>query len=255
MLRNGGYGGLVLDGGLWGVLAASGLRKLLIDECCSVEVFGFNNNEGLFPEVHRSYKFSASVFEKGGRTDQIRVTFGHSDFNALARFDSACVVIRSEEIRNDQRGSFPVAEVRNLEHYRAERTISSHPSLEGSEWEVDTYSRELNAGEQRHFFVTKERGFFPLFQGAQFGLFGIHSARLPEHWVDPGNKGAGVFLRKKQEGRILDAIAEYLEVRGPIAGTKTAAAQAWLAHGAAGGRGLARPRPGPLGHGGTAACG
>ena len=227
MLRDGGYGGLVLDGGLWGDLAASGLRKLLIDECGSVEVFGFNNNEGLFPEVHRSYKFSASMFKKGGRTDQIRVTFGHSDFHALEMFDSTAVVILSDEIRQDLRDSFPVAEVRNLEHYRAERTISSHAPLDAEPWSIDTYSEELNSGRHRPLFSSKATRSLPVIQGAQFGLFSVHNGKVPEYWLEPDSTGAA-FVRRKQESRILDAIAEHLEQHGRITGTKTAAAQAWL---------------------------
>lgn len=227
MLRNEGYGGLVLDGGLWNDLAASGLRRLLIDECSSVEVCGFNNNEGLFPDVDRRYKFSASVFKKGGRTDQIYVTFMHSNFDALARFDSTAVVILSDEIRQDLRDSFPVAEVRNLEHYRAERTISSHAPLDAEPWSIDTYSEELNSGRHRPHFSSRAARSLPVLQGAQFGLFGVHSGKVPEYWLEPDSTGAA-FVRQKQVNRILDAIVEHLEQNVRIKGTKTAAAQAWL---------------------------
>ena len=98
--------GLVLDGGLWNDLAASWTEGLLIDEGSNVEVFGSNNNEGLFPDVDRRYKFSASVFQKGGKS-RSDPDLHAPDFRTLTRFDSVAVVIPGDEIRTTYATAIP----------------------------------------------------------------------------------------------------------------------------------------------------
>lgn len=228
MLRDGGYGGLVLDGGLWSDLAASGLRRLLVDECGGVEICGFNNNEGLFPDVHRSYKFSASVFQKGRRADAVRAIFMQRDFSVLSRFDTMAIAVPSDQIRHSARDSYPIPEFRSEEHYRAERTLAAHPVLDEAPWDIDTYSRELNAGEQRSLFQDLRPGFYPLLQGEQFNIFGGHFGELPLLGVDPSDAGTGGFLRQKQRKRISDGIARWLEERGMLRGNRANAVAGWV---------------------------
>jgi hypothetical protein len=229
ILKNDGKAGLVLDGGLWGDLAASGLRALLLDQSRTTGVCGFINRKPIFKDIDNRMKFGANVFQKGGRTETLPAVFMREDLDDLRRFDSLAVAMLVDDIRNDPRDSYPVPEVRNEEHYRAERHLTHHPSLSEAPWNIDTYSRELNAGEQREYFLDEPKpGYYPLIEGQQFNLFGIHQGALPSKWLNPSDRGAGGFLREKQRGRILDAIAERLESTGKLRGSKQSAALAWI---------------------------
>jgi hypothetical protein len=211
--EDGGAAGLVVDGGLWNDLAANGLRAMLLDEARLEALCGFTNNGGLFPDVHRSYKFGCVVWRRGGRTASFPAVFMQLEWSDLEHFDQRAATLDAEAIRTDPRDSYPMPEVRGPEHAAAERALSTQPVLGGPPWEVDIYSRELNAGEQRHYFHPEQAtGRLPVLQGAQFNHWGVHDAELPEFWVDPSNDptAAGAFLRAKQEGRILAAIAEHL---------------------------------------------
>ena len=229
LLRADGRAGLVLDAGLWSDLAASGLRRLLLDENRVHGVCGFHNREGLFADVDPRQRFAASVFQKGGRTDTLRAVFMQDDFAALDAFETLAIPMSVETIRSDRRDSYPVPEVRSVPHYEAERAMSAHPALEDAPWSIDTYSRELNLGEQRKYFLDKARGRLPLFKGEQFGLFGVHDGESPEKWVDPGEQGAGGFLRNKQRGRVIEAVADWLVATGKIReSNKRRSAEEWI---------------------------
>jgi hypothetical protein len=229
LLREGGRAGVVVDSGLWHDLAASGLRVLLFDQSHEVSVCGFSNNRGLFEDVHRSYKFCTTAFTKGGRLETLRAIFMQFDFGALDQFDSLAIDIAADEIRADRRDSYPVPEVRSRQHYEAERAMSAHPALEDAPWNVDTYSRELNAGEQRSYFLDKAAGRYPLFKGENFGLFGVEQGELPSNWVDPSERGAGGFLRRKQIARVIEEVANYLVGAGSIGqANKNKAAEEWI---------------------------
>ena len=229
-LRAGGDAGLVLDGGLWSDLAANGLRRMLLDACTVSAVCGFTNNAGLFPDIHRSYKFTATVFRKGQETEEMPAIFMQHTFSDLGHFDSRAVSLPAQEIREDPRDSYPVPEIRSADHWRAQHALTSPPSLCDPRWDMEVYSRELNAGEQRHFFMLrKSKTSIPLIQGTNYNHFGVHQGDLPEFWVSLRDKGVGGFLRKKQEGRILTAIADYIsDCGGSLKGSKRDSALAWI---------------------------
>jgi hypothetical protein len=229
LLKEGGRAGLVLDGGIWGDLVASGLRALLLDESRVEAVCGFVNRKPIFVDVEPRMRFSANVFQRGERTETLRAVFMREDLDDLKQFDSLAVAIPAEEVRKDVRGSYPVPEVRSTQHYVAERSLTRHPSLDAEPWDVDTYSREMHAGEQKDYFLdSMAPGCYPLIQGEQFNLFGVHQGAPPEKWLDPSDRGVGGFLREKQRGRILDTIAYYLSASGKLKGAKRQAALDWV---------------------------
>lgn len=229
ILRRDGAGaaGLVVDGGLWNDLAANGLRAMLLDEARLEALCGFTNTRGLFPDIDGRMKFGCLVWRRGGRTGPFPAVFMQLEWEDLNRFDQHAATLDAEAIRTDPRDSYPIPEVRGPEHAAAERALSAQPVLGGAPWDVDIYSRELNAGEQRHYFHPEHaHGRLPVLQGAQFNHWGVHDAELPEFWVDPSDdpSGAGAFLRAKQEGRILAAIAEHIDASKD----KDRAAREWV---------------------------
>lgn len=230
VLRSGGVAGVVIDNGLWNDISAKGLRMLLLDHCQVSAVCGFTNRKGLFVDVDPRQRFSCTVFKKGGHTDRLPAAFMRESFDDLQSFDQMAVEMDAEFIRSHRSDSYPVPEIRSQEHWLAKRALESHPSLNEAPWNVETYSRELNSGEQRHFFHSEPQpGYFPLVQGTQFNHFGVHQGELPEFWIDPAEDAVGGFLAGKQERRVLLDIGNYLaRKRGGLSGGKKAAARDWL---------------------------
>lgn len=208
ILADDGRAGLVVDNGLWGDVSATGLRRLLLDQGEVHAVIGFVNSNRLF-DIDPRQRFACVVFAKGGRTETLRAVFMRSELSDLDDFDQLAAELPVARLRADADGPYKVPEIRSAQQWHAFQTFAAVPRLGDAQWNTDTYSRELNAGEQRHFFHTAPgEGFYPLIQGTQFNHFGVHQGELPDAWVDPGDDGAGGFLRDRQIGRIHKAIAE-----------------------------------------------
>ncbi|MCK6510833.1 hypothetical protein L6R29_12805 [Myxococcota bacterium] len=229
LLRDGGFGALLLDGGLWNDLSATGLRRMLLDSGRVTIIAGFVNHQGIFPDVHRSYKFACNVFQKGGNTETIRVVFMRETLEDLASFDALAFGVDAQAIRNDPSETYRIPEIANKEQWTLSLSLSKHARLADEPWNLDTLSGDFNAGNQREYFVPKKKGYYPLIQGTQFNLFGVHQGSLPDAWLDPSMQGMGGFLYEKQAGRVLKAIADWLDGQGKLKGGKAEAALDWVA--------------------------
>jgi hypothetical protein len=74
LLRTGGRLGFIVPSGLYSDKGSANLRTLFLDHCRWEWCFGFENREGIF-DIHRSFKFTALLVEKGGTTAAIHTAF------------------------------------------------------------------------------------------------------------------------------------------------------------------------------------
>ena len=229
LLREEGFGALLLDGGLWNDLSATSLRRMLLDKCSTKEICGFVNHRDIFPDVDNRYKFACNVFQKGGRTGNIRLVFMREKLEDLAEFDALAFDVDAEMIRSNPSETYAIPEVANLAQWKAQRALTAQPRLADAPWSLDILSEEFHAGRAREeYFKAYREGYYPLVQGTQFNLFGVHQGELPDLWLDPSMEGAGGFLYERQAGRVLKAIAEFLESQGKLKGGKAEAALDWV---------------------------
>ena len=70
LLSKEGRLGLLVPSGIYSDAWSRPLRENLLDRCRWDWLFGMENREGIFP-IHRSYKFSVIVAQKGGRTTTV----------------------------------------------------------------------------------------------------------------------------------------------------------------------------------------
>lgn len=234
LLREGGAAGLVLDGGLWQDLSAKGPRRLLLDQAQVLAVAGFNNRQGIFPDIDNRMKFACTAFQRGGPTATFPAIFMLEALDDLADFDARAVEVEAAPIRAAARDAWVVPEFREAAQLHMLVAMEAHPSLQDEVWSVDTLSEEMNAGRQRGLFLVQaEEGLLPLVQGEQFNLWGVHQGAAPEYWLDPRSDSAataGSFVRGRQENRIIKAIADWLEAQqgGKLKGGKANAALDWV---------------------------
>ncbi len=230
LLREDGFGALLLDGGLWNDLSATGLRRMLLDHCSLKQICGFVNHQGIFPDIDNRTKFACNVFQKGGKTEAIRLVFLRETLEDLAAFDALAFVMDAEVIRSNPSETYAIPEVANLAQWKAQQALTAQPRLADVPWSLDILSEEFHAGRAREkYFKSSSKGHYPLIQGTQFNLFGVHQGELPELWLDPSMEGAGGFLYERQAGRVLKAIADWLDGQGKLKGGKAEAALDWVA--------------------------
>ena len=84
LMKQRGRFGLIVPSGVYSDSWSRPLRDLLLERCRWEWLFGIENRESIFP-IHRSYKFSPLIVEKGGVTETIRTAFMRHKVDDWAR--------------------------------------------------------------------------------------------------------------------------------------------------------------------------
>jgi hypothetical protein len=168
----------------WGVASDDGaavIRGRLLDETRVDSLVGLDNRRGLFP-VHRGVRFLAITTTLGGRSGDIRATFGLHAASALDDLPG-----RDDPLRS----SFPVrlptsrlpqlgGPLRRIPDLRGasdlvllERITSGHPPLGSARGWQARFGRDLNATDDREAFGSSG---LPVVEGKHIGPFAVDLA-------------------------------------------------------------------------------
>ncbi|MFX0185756.1 MAG: Eco57I restriction-modification methylase domain-containing protein, partial [Candidatus Hodarchaeota archaeon] len=63
-----GYCGIIIPSGIHTDAGTKGLRRLLFDKSNVGDLYCFENRKGIFPSIHKSFKFDLLIFKKKGLT-------------------------------------------------------------------------------------------------------------------------------------------------------------------------------------------
>lgn len=74
LLKKGGVLGLIVPSSIYSDKFSTSLRKLFVDQCEWLWLFGFENRNKIF-NIHRSFKFCPIIIRKGGATKVIKTAF------------------------------------------------------------------------------------------------------------------------------------------------------------------------------------
>lgn len=76
ILKKGGVCGFVVPSGLNSDSGTTGLRRLLLEDAAIDELIMFENRRGIFPKVHRQYKFDIALFRREKPAKNHKMTTG-----------------------------------------------------------------------------------------------------------------------------------------------------------------------------------
>jgi N-6 DNA Methylase/Eco57I restriction-modification methylase len=164
LTRSGGRMGLVLPSGLATDRGSGPLRRALLDQTTIDRLLGFSNRDGIFP-IHRDVKFLLLTTTKTGRTERLEGSFGRTQPSWLDDLpdgarddpsDARGIVLNRVSIDkwDPEHVSIPLlSSTKDLD--LLVHASASVPTLGGGDgWGVQ-FGRELNATEDRPYFVSK----------------------------------------------------------------------------------------------------
>ena len=64
LLQKNGLSGLIIPSGFHNDAGTQHLRKLILEENQLIELLSFENRSGIFPLIHKSFKFDIIIFKK-----------------------------------------------------------------------------------------------------------------------------------------------------------------------------------------------
>ena len=192
LARQGGRIGLVLPSGLAADHGCADLRRLLLERCDTDTLVGFDNRDGIFP-VHRSVKFLLMTSTKGHRTTRLRCRFGERDPRVLDTIpdgapehpsDGFPVVLTPALIERLSGEQLAIPDLRTPTDVAiVDKVYSTWRGLADHNGWGARFGRELNASDDRPFFVERGRG-LPVIAGRHIAPFVVDLAssrfRIPE---------------------------------------------------------------------------
>jgi hypothetical protein len=206
LLRDGGYCGIVIPSGIYTDLGTKHLREMLFSQTKVTGLFCFENRNGIFEGVHRSYKFLVLSFEKGGKTEKFPSAFMRLDVKELDRFpQEGAIDISVDLIRRLSPDSLSVMEFKDEMDLRIVEKMLSFPSLSETipgKWQL-TLTQELNMTTDSDLFhVSRRNGDVPLVQGNMIHQFD-HSFAEPKYYINLREGRARILGRTEDTGQVL----------------------------------------------------
>jgi len=186
---------LVAKGGSLAVVVPSGivtdeggkeLRQALFEGKIRA-MFEFENKRGIFPDVHRSYKFVLFVWDKATSTAAFPAAFYLHDIEALEGKSEKDKFIEMpiDLIKKCSPETLSIPEVRNNDQLRVfAKLYDRHPLLSDPSkgWTV-SFIRELDRTNDSDLFRTDGRG-WPVYEAKHFHQF-LPDYEKPEFTIEP----------------------------------------------------------------------
>lgn len=180
LLHPGGRIGLVLPGGFAIDQGSSGLRKALIDGTSIDGLVSVDNRDGIFP-IHRGMKFLLLTATAGGQSSQLACRFGITDVAELDRlpdagFDGTGVALTRPFLERISGDGLAIPDLRSRRDVDIVAAAAYRwPRLEEAEGWNARFGRELNATDDKSYFVerSRTRGALPIIEGKHVSPFGV----------------------------------------------------------------------------------
>ena len=208
LLRVGGLLGYIVPSGLYTDRGSSELRRLFLDRCQWRWLFGFENRDGIFPDIHGCFKFCPVIVQKGGQTHAIQAAFMHRD---LADWDDAerhVLAYPRERVEQFSPKSRAILEIRSARDLDVLQRMYANGVLLGDDgpngWGI-RYSREFDMTNDSKLFPPRpkweEQGYVPDEYGhwlkggwRPISEFGLQTSGC-EPWSCPHRRARSVLQR------------------------------------------------------------
>lgn len=208
LLRASGRLGLVLPWGFGIDRGSAALRQAMFDAMRVDALVSVENRDGVFP-IHRGLKFLLLSASKGGSTTRLPCRFGIRSPSVLEALpdtgpDCQAVMLPRAIVEKYDASSLAIPEVRTAMDLQVLTQIAhDFPALGDREgWNVH-FGRELNATEDRQYFVrnarNRQRDGLPVLEGKQVTPF-VADLDAVDYRI-PASTAARVLPRDRTFGR------------------------------------------------------
>jgi Alw26I/Eco31I/Esp3I family type II restriction m6 adenine DNA methyltransferase len=183
LTRPGGYCGVIIPSGFHTDAGTKGLRELIFDRGQVKELHCFENRQGIFPTIHRSFKFDTLVFKKEGTTKTFRASFMQHNPEILTHHRNPSVVLDWQRIKDYSPSSWSIMEFKTPLDLEITERMYKHPPLgqDISGFWTFRLKRELDVTLDSHLFNKNEKGMI-VYEGKMIEQY-THLFKDPRFWI------------------------------------------------------------------------
>ncbi|MFX1508146.1 MAG: Eco57I restriction-modification methylase domain-containing protein, partial [Promethearchaeota archaeon] len=181
------YCGVVIPSGFHTDAGTKGLRRLLFDENTVKGLYSFENRKGIFPSIHKSFKFDLLIFKKSGKTKSFKAAFMLHDSNVLNTISHSAIPILWELNKQLSPSSWSILEFKSKKDIDLAKKMYRHPPLRVKVpgfWRVH-FTREFDITLDSKLFNTDQEG-ITIFEGKMIEQYMNHFKK-PRYWIKKEN--------------------------------------------------------------------
>ncbi len=179
LLQKNGTSGLIIPSGIHSDAGTKGLRTLLFDQNQVRILFSFENRLGIFPSIHKSFKFDILIYQKNSqKTDTFQSAFMKKDPKFLFKQKSKLMELSWREIKEYSPSSWSILEFKTIQDLNIVKKMYQFPVI----GESIVFAREFDMSIDNHLFNARKEG-FPIYEGKMIHQF-THQFKEPRYWID-----------------------------------------------------------------------
>jgi len=187
LMRPEGYCGVIIPSGFHTDAGTKGLRRLLFEENTVKELYCFENRKGIFPSIHKSFKFDLLIFKKEGKTKAFNAAFMLHDSSVLNTNLFSSIPIEWELNKRLSPSSWSILEFKTLKDIDLARKMYLYPPLSSnipSSWQV-RFTREFDITLDSKLFNMDKEG-VTIYEGKMIEQYFNHF-KNPRYWIKKEN--------------------------------------------------------------------
>lgn len=196
LLKKEGILAVVLPAGFYSDLRAKELRRLFFDNATIISLYGFDNQLGIFDDIHRQFKFMMLLLKKSDLTRIFHATFYVREVNRISTLDQESPKYDLELIKITSPRSASLIECKNETEVVLVRKLFKHPLL--YENPRIKFTNEFHMTKHAPLFNREQKGRV-LFEAKMIHQF-THLYLAPRYWIEEAK--AIQNLESREEKRI-----------------------------------------------------
>ncbi|MHA2318821.1 MAG: Eco57I restriction-modification methylase domain-containing protein [Candidatus Hodarchaeales archaeon] len=179
LLQRNGISGMIIPSGIHSDAGTKGLRTLLFDHHQVLKLIAFENRQGIFPSIHKSFKFDILIYQKNYRiTDIFQSAFMKKDPSFLTYRNVKLMELSWQKIKEYSPSSWSILEFKTEQDLSIVKKMYKFPVIGDS----IAFARELDMSMDSHFFNSEKKG-VPIYEGKMIHQYD-HLFKDPRYWIE-----------------------------------------------------------------------
>ncbi len=186
ILNTNGFCGMIVPSGIHTDAGTKGLRNLIFDQGLVKELISFENKLGIFPSVHRSFKFDTIIYQKTGHTSIFLAAFMQSIVDSNEIF--SCILhLDWNQLKIYSPSSWSIMEFKSEKDIEITKKMYMYPPLSKdipNSWKF-RLTRELDVTINNNLFNQENKG-YAVYEGKMIEQYNNNFAE-PRYWIMKNN--------------------------------------------------------------------
>ncbi len=188
LLKKNGVGGFLVPSGFHSDAGTRGLRTLFLEKNTFIELIGFENKRGIFPSIHKSFKFDSIVLVKNlQKTIDFSTCFMQTEVKGLDKERKSILNTSWSKIKEYSPSSWSIIEFKNNNDQKLVEKLYKFPIISDLDQArfVLKFKREVDITLDSQLFNSATDG-YPVFEGKMIEQF-THQFKKPRFWISAEN--------------------------------------------------------------------